>query len=501
MTATPTPTPDPVLFTLPSIGISSEADGELSVLWSAPSQAPTDYQVNWAKAAEEYPALDGSVGVITQTATSIAIIGLDEGVEYKVRVRARYYDGSYADNPQDGSWNETSHTVSGTADTLQLQLDNDPTATPTTTATATPTPTDVPTVTPTPTLLPRAVSNVVIRINENGEAVVAWAPPTEAPADYRIAWAEADQEFPSYTEDHGNAYPTEPTYTITDLTPGVRYKIILRARYNGPAGPWNEAVEFDVPALPTATATVTVTAASTATATSTPTATPTATPTVTPAVAGIATDRAALMALFNSTDGDNWNYPQYAGGWGSTASLDQWDGVTTDASGRVTELTLSYRMHGTLPSALGNLSKLKVLYIEAFSLSGSIPTELGNLSNLEELTLHGWSLRAPDDGLSGSIPTQLGNLSKLKKLDFAHNDLSGSIPTELGNLTKLQELSLTFNDLSGSIPTQLGNLSKLTEIEPHFQRPERFDSNATGQPLRDAGIVSQQQQSERSHPI
>jgi hypothetical protein len=29
------------------------------------------------------------VGVITQTATSITITGLDEGVEYKVRVRAR----------------------------------------------------------------------------------------------------------------------------------------------------------------------------------------------------------------------------------------------------------------------------------------------------------------------------------------------------------------------------------------------------------------------------
>ena len=204
--------------------------------------------------------------------------------------------------------------------------------------------------------------------------------------------------------------------------------------------------------------------------TATPTATPlvSPTPTVTPAVAGIATDRAALMALFNSTDGDNWNYPQYAGGWGTTASLDQWDGVTTDASGRVTELTLSYRMHGTLPSALGNLSKLKVLYIDAFSLSGSIPTALGNLSNLEELTLHGWSLRAPDDGLSGSIPTQLGNLSKLTKLDFAHNDLSGSIPTELGNLSKLTKLDLTFNNLSGSIPTQLGNLSKLQELYLYY---------------------------------
>ena len=126
------------------------------------------------------------------------------------------------------------------------------------------------TATPTPTLPSRAVSNVVIRINENSNAVVTWNPPSDAPADYRISWNEADQDdFPSYTEDHGNAYPTEPTYMITGLTPGVRYKVTLRARYNGPAGPWTEAIEFDVPAPPTPTPTdaPTVTATPTSTAT------------------------------------------------------------------------------------------------------------------------------------------------------------------------------------------------------------------------------------------
>ena len=84
----------------------------------------------------------------------------------------------------------------------------------------------------------RAVSNVVIESNANGEAAVTWDPPTDDPHDYRINWTEADQEgFPSYTEDYGNAYPIEPTYTITDLTPGVRYKIRLRARYNGSGRP------------------------------------------------------------------------------------------------------------------------------------------------------------------------------------------------------------------------------------------------------------------------
>ena len=58
---------------------------------------------------------------------------LDQGEEYKMRVRARYYNGSYADNPQNWPWKETIHTVSGGAEPT-------PTFTPTATATGTLTP-------------------------------------------------------------------------------------------------------------------------------------------------------------------------------------------------------------------------------------------------------------------------------------------------------------------------------------------------------------------------
>ena len=441
--------------------LSTSAPGTLTVNWEVADPDPTDYRINWAKVGEAYPAWDASSGNAELAGPPYTVTGLEAGEEYKVRVRARYF----ASRRWSGPWLEA---------TLRVASNPQPTQTPTVTSTATPTFTETatPTATTTDSQTPSGSITPSFDFVEDS-IIVTWNPPASGSVDHYILTRTQDNQG-ILTTSTFRIDGSATRYVDSDVDLGNTYDYVLEVHFNesiaaatSTATPTLTATPTPSPAA-TLTATATPTATTTALSMSAPTTTPTATPTVTPAVAGIATDRAALMALFNSTDGDNWNYPQYAGGWGSTASLDQWDGVTTDASGRVTELTLSYRMHGTLPSALGNLTKLKVLSIEAFSLSGSIPTALGNLSNLEELTLHGWSLRAPDDGLSGSIPTQLGNLSKLKKLDFAHNDLSGSIPTELGNLTKLQELSLTFNDLSGSIPTQLGNLSKLTKLNLTF---------------------------------
>ena len=48
-------------------------------------------------------------------------------------------------------------------------------------------------------------------------------------------------------------------------------------------------------------------------------------------------DREALVALYNATDGPNWHSRD---NWLSDMPIDDWHGVTTDPSGRVTELTL-----------------------------------------------------------------------------------------------------------------------------------------------------------------
>jgi len=166
-------------------------------------------------------------------------------------------------------------------------------------------------------------------------------------------------------------------------------------------------------------------------------------------------DSLSLVALYDSTNGENWYNP-----WDLNDSISIWYGVTLD-DGRVSELYLEYNnLEGNIPSALGGLSDLTKLNLSNNRLSGSIPSTLGNLSNLQDLSLH-WNQ------LSGSIPTQLRNLDSLVHLFLESNELTGSIPPELGDLNSLGALYLHTNKLSGRIPPELGNLNNLIGLQLH----------------------------------
>ena len=169
-----------------------------------------------------------------------------------------------------------------------------------------------------------------------------------------------------------------------------------------------------------------------------------------------ATDRAALVALHDATGGANWTNNT---NWSSNEALSKWHGVGTDSNGRVMHVSLHQNeLRGEIPTELGDLTSLQILYLHQNGLSGPIPAELGDLSNLQLLYLH-------RNGLSGEIPTELGNLSNLQALYLHQNGLSGEIPTELGNLSNLQHLYLWGNGLSGEIPAELWNLSSLQELK------------------------------------
>ena len=174
-------------------------------------------------------------------------------------------------------------------------------------------------------------------------------------------------------------------------------------------------------------------------------------------------DRAALVALYNATDGPNWVDND---NWLTDAPLGDWHGVETDQSGRVVGVVMSHydsdarewrgnNLSGPIPPELGGLRGLKRLNLKANDLSGSIPPELGGLVGLERLELDG-------NVLTGPIPPELGNLASLTLLRLGGNNLSGPIPAELGNLAALTWLSLGTGELSGPIPAELGNLAELT---------------------------------------
>ena len=139
-----------------------------------------------------------------------------------------------------------------------------------------------------------------------------------------------------------------------------------------------------------------------------------------------ATDRAALVALYNATDGANW---RNNGNWLSNAPMGEWHGVTTDSDGRVTYLKLNDNQ-----------------------LTGEIPAELGDLTNL------GW-LGLNDNQLTGEIPAELGDLSRLWRLYLSSNQLTGCIPSGLRNIQDIDlgQLGLPFCDMPGAptIATQI----------------------------------------------
>jgi len=183
----------------------------------------------------------------------------------------------------------------------------------------------------------------------------------------------------------------------------------------------------------------------------------------------------ALVALYNSTDGENW-----ANGWAlPTDEPCALYGVTCQ-DGHVTELDLgSNQLTGSIPLQLGNLTNLSYLSLRENQLTGSIPPELGDLINLSYLSLrlnqltdeipselgnlsNLQTLDLPYNQLSGEIPFELGDLSSLEKILFARNQLSGEVPPEPANLEKLEWLDIPHNQLTGSIPSELGELGNLT---------------------------------------
>ena len=199
-------------------------------------------------------------------------------------------------------------------------------------------------------------------------------------------------------------------------------------------------------------------------------------------------DWRALVALYDSTNGNQWQYNDNWSNATDTApdaqTLDSWYGVTVDlAAGRVTELRLvENALDGSIPPEIGNLTALRYFSLAKNYLLGAIPAEVGNLTELSYLNLWSsqlegeipagfWTLTnlevlilGDNPELGGTIPPAAGDLTRLDTLVVNWGKVSGTVPLKLGNLVNLQFLDLRQNRLTGQMPVTLTDLSRLTYV-------------------------------------
>ena len=203
---------------LPSV---SAGDGSLTVSWSTPSDggsAITGYEVWYS------PQTSSQSWTRTTTATSVTLTGLTNGTSYRVHVRAQ--------NSQDfGSWSDA---ASGT-------------------------PVGAATV-------PEKVAQPSL-VAGDGSLTVSWWPPSDggsAITDYDVRYVEssyigcADCGALPWVNWQSSTVSTWRSTTITGLTNGTSYAVVVRAKNSVGAGAWSDdawgtpVTSASVPAKPAA---------------------------------------------------------------------------------------------------------------------------------------------------------------------------------------------------------------------------------------------------------
>ncbi len=265
-----------------------------------------------------------------------------------------------------------------------------------------------------------------------------------------------------------NTVSSLPPPTITNISPAngpVGTTVIITGTNFSAASLLNNTVKFNG-----ITATV-LTASSTSITTVVPVGATTGTVSVTigcstatsPSTFNVycvpTTERDALIALYNATDGANWDDNT---GWLS-ADVSTWFGVTVSGCNVIDIALPGNNLVGTLPPEIGNLTFLEGLDLGANQLSGGIPPEIGNLSALTSLNLS-------INQLDGSVPFEMSYLSNLQVLGLAFNTLSGNLPSDLMFLNNLTDVFLNNNLFTGDLPLIGGSTANLNTLLAQFNQ-------------------------------
>ena len=168
-------------------------------------------------------------------------------------------------------------------------------------------------------------------------------------------------------------------------------------------------------------------------------------------------ERAALIAIYNNTQGATWKNDLskvYDGvPWSvndDRSNVGAWYGVTTEiinGQKHVTAIDLyNNYLDGEIPDELRSLTALKLLDIGYNAITG-VSEEIGSLGNLEYLNLS--SFRSLDNTayVLEKLPEGINNLTNLQYLDVGGNPVGGNY--DFSNLTNLTYLSVSSNNNTG----------------------------------------------------
>ena len=164
--------------------------------------------------------------------------------------------------------------------------------------------------------------------------------------------------------------------------------------------------------------------------------------------------------------------------WRNVTDCCEWEGITCNRSGGVTEVSLASKgLEGRISPHLAGLTGLLRVNLSHNSFSGGLPPELMYSRSIVVLDVSfsrlSGVLHEPPSSVTTTLTLQVLNISSnqfgaefpsytwklmrnLVVLNASNNSFTGHIPPSLCLSSSLAMLDLCYNQLSGGIPAALG---------------------------------------------
>jgi len=137
--------------------------------------------------------------------------------------------------------------------------------------------------------------------------------------------------------------------------------------------------------------------------------------------------------------------------WRNGTNCCTWKGITCDADGAVTEISLaSMGLEGRISPSLGNITSLLSLNLSCNSLSGGLPAELLWSRSMVVFDVSFNNL----NGDLHKLPSTIGQ--PMQVINISSNQFTGEIPSiTLESMENLVALNVSNNSFTGEIPSTM----------------------------------------------